>query len=111
MSEIFVTLEEAAVLEGVSYDTIQKRIKRNPEGFRTKTQPREGGGKDQVIVAVSSLTSKAKRAHKAAQKIDGGDAIIEQRVNTTPWYVDVDLNWYIETHKKQYYESVELAKQ
>ena len=111
MSEIFVTLEEAAVFEGVVYETMKKRIQRNPGGFRVKSQPREGGGKDQVMVAVSSLTPKAKRAHKAAQKIDGGDAIIEQRVNTTPWYVDVDLNWYIETHKKQYYEAVELAKQ
>ena len=111
MSEVFVTLEEAAALEGVVYETMKKRIQRNPGGFRTKSQPREGGGKDQVMVAVSSLTSKARRAHKAAQKVDGGDAIIEQRVNATPWYVDVDLNWYIETHKKQYYEAVELAKQ
>lgn len=47
--EVFITLEEAAELEGVKYDTMQKRIKRNPEGYTTKTRAREGGGKDQVI--------------------------------------------------------------
>lgn len=60
MSEIFITLEEAATLEDIKYNTLVQRIKRNPDGFRTKTQSREGGGKDQVMVAVSSLTPKAK---------------------------------------------------
>ena len=110
MPEVFITLEEAAAFEGVTYDTMKKRIQRNSSAFRTKTQPREGGGKEQVMVSVASLSSKARKAHKAAQKVDGRDVIIEQRAAATPWFVEVDLNHYIESHKKQYYEAIELAK-
>lgn len=109
MPEIYITLEEAAELEGVVYDTMQKRIKRNPSAFKTKSQPREGGGKEQILVSVASLTSKARKAHRAAQKVDGRDVIIEQRTEAAPWYVEYDLNHYIETRKKQYYEAIELA--
>jgi hypothetical protein len=108
--EVFITLEEAAAFEGVTYDTMKKRIQRNSSAFITKTQPREGGGKEQVMVSVASLSSKARKAHKAAQKVDGRDVIIEQRAAATPWFVEVDLNHYIESHKKQYYEAIELAK-
>jgi len=110
VSEVFITLEEAAAFEGVKYNTLVQRIKRSPSSFKTKTQPREGGGKEQVMVSVASLSSKARKAHKAAQKVDGRDVIIEQRAAATPWFVEVDLNHYIESHKKQYYEAIELAK-
>lgn len=71
MPEVYITLEEAAELEGIAYATLQKRVKRNPSAFRTKTQPRPGGGKEQVLVSVSSLSAKARKQHKAAQKVDG----------------------------------------
>ncbi len=109
MSEIYITLEEAAELENIKYNTLIQRMKRNPKAFRTKTQPRENGGKEQVLVSVASLTTKARKAHKAKQKIDGRDVIIEQRTDAAPWYVEYDLNHYIEAHKKQYYEAIELA--
>lgn len=109
MPETYITLEEAAELEGVKYKTLAQRIARNPSAFKTKSQPREGGGKEQVLVSVASLTTKARKAHKAAQKVDGRDVIIEQRTEAAPWYVEYDLNHYIETRKKQYYEAIELA--
>jgi hypothetical protein len=109
--ELYVTLEEAAAFEGITYDTMQKRIKRSPMAFKTKSQPRDCGGKEHIMVSVASLSAKAKKAHKAAQKIDGRDVIIEQKtVSSIPWYMEIDLNHFIETHKKQYYEAVELAK-
>lgn len=110
MPEVYITLEEAAAFEGVIYDTMKKRIQRSPSSFKTKTQPRENGGKEQVMVSVASLSSKARKAHKAVQKVEGRDVIIEQRAAATPWYVEADLNHYIESHKKQYYEAIELAK-
>ena len=85
MPDVFITLEEAAVFEGVSYDTLQKRVKRNPAQFKTRTQAREGGGKEQVLLSVASLTQKGRRAYRAAQKVDGRDVIIEQRAQATPW--------------------------
>lgn len=111
MPEVFITLEEAAAFEGVVYDTMKKRVKRSPEKYKTKTEPRESGGKDKVMVSVASLSTKARKAYRAAQKVEGRDVIIEQRANTTPWYVDADLNYYIENNKKAFYEAVDLANQ
>lgn len=109
MPEGFITLEEAAAFEGISYKGMTSRVARNPQQYETKQQAREGGGKDQVLIAVASLTAKGRKAWRAAQKVDGRDVIIGKRAEEVPWYVEVDLNHYIEGHKKAYYEAVELA--
>ena len=113
MTDTYIGLDEAAAFEGVSYDTMKKRVQRNPRDYKTKTQAREGGGKDQIMVAVDSLTAKGRRAWRAAQKVDGRDVIIEKRADAAPWYVGADLNHFIEgdggKRKKAYYEAVELA--
>lgn len=112
MAETFVTLEEAAELEGISYEAMKKRVQRNQNSFKTITEARDGG-KDRVLVALSSLSKKARRSHKEKMKIDGRDVVIEQRTGQEeiPWYIDIDLNWYIENFSKQYYEAVELGNQ
>jgi transposase InsO family protein len=107
--EIYITLKEAAELEGVAYKTFAQRIARNSGAFKTKLQAREGGGKEQVMVSVASLSSKARKAHKAKQKVDGRDVIIEHRIDAAPWYATADLNHFIESRNKQYYEAIELA--
>ena len=113
MAVSYIGLDEAAAFEGVSYDTMQKRVKRNPQYYKAKARAREGGGKDQIMVAVDSLTAKGRRAWRAAQKVDGRDVIIEKRADAAPWYVGADLNHFIEgdggKRKKAYYEAVELA--
>ena len=109
MAETFITLEQAAEFEGISYKGMTSRIERNPGSFKTKTEAR-GGGKDRVLIALSSLSTKARKAYKAGRKVDGGDADIEQKTQESPWYLDIDLNWYIESHKREYYEAVELSK-
>lgn len=112
MPETYIPLETAAVYEGVSYDTLQKNVKRNPDKFKIQVTAREGGGRDQVRVAVSSLSPKARKAHRAALKIDGGDVIIDQtNKKAPPWYITADLNQFIEGHKQEFYEAVELARQ
>ena len=60
MQDVYITLEEAAQFEGMKYITFYKRITRNPEQYATKTQARENGGKDQVLVSVSSLSAKGR---------------------------------------------------
>lgn len=111
MQEIFITVEEAASFENISYRGLLSRINRNPQLFITKMQAREGGGKPQVMVSISSLSPKARRAYKATQKAIGAEAIIEERTNNRPWYLDADLNCYIENNKTKYYEAIELAQQ
>lgn len=51
----YVTLIEAAELEGVKYKTMAQRLSRNPDKFDTMTEKLENGGKDAVLVAVASL--------------------------------------------------------
>lgn len=84
MSDIFITLKEAAVFEGITYQGMTSRVARNPQQYKTQTQAREGGGKDQVLISVSSLSAKARKAYRAAQKVDGRDVIIDQRAKATP---------------------------
>lgn len=57
----YVTLIEAAELEGVKYKTMAQRLSRNPDKFDTMTEKLENGGKDAVLVAVASLSKKARR--------------------------------------------------
>lgn len=109
MAETYIPLAQAADFEGVAYDTFQKCVRRDPKRFNAKTHPREGGGRNEVVVAVSSLSAKGRRAWRAAQKVEGSEAIINKRTEDRPWYVDADLNQYLEGHKKAYYEAVELA--
>ena len=73
MPEGFITLEEAAAFEGISYKGMTSRVARNPQQYETRQQAREGGGKDQVLIAVASLTAKGRKAWRAAQKVDGRD--------------------------------------
>lgn len=109
MADVYVTLEEAAAFEQMPYDTLKKRVQRDQRQYKIRTQPNGKGGRDQVLIAVSSLSVKGRKAWRAAQKVDGGDVIIDKRTEETPWYVSADLNHYIEGHKKAYYEAIELA--
>ncbi|MCI7214616.1 MAG: transposase, partial [Dysosmobacter sp.] len=79
MPEVFIPLAEAASFEGVKYNTLVQCIKRNSTKYQTKTQPRASGGKDEVLISVSSLSAKGRRAWRAAQKVEGGEAIVAQR--------------------------------
>ena len=94
MPDVFIGLKEAAEFEGVKYNTLVQRIKRSPNQYKTRTQPQENGGREQVLVSVDSLTAKGRKAWRAAQKIDGRDVVIEKRTESAPWYVGDDLNHY-----------------
>ena len=60
MADTYVTLNEAAELESIGYDTMKKRIHRNPEKFLITKEQRETGGKEMTMVAISSLSKKAR---------------------------------------------------
>ena len=47
--ETYVTLDEAARLEGIKYDSLAHKVIRNKDGkIITKTEKSESGGKDRV---------------------------------------------------------------
>lgn len=111
MGETFVSLEQAAELEGVAYKGMASRISRNTASYKVKTERPRDGGKDRVLVALSSLSKKARKLYKETLKVNGSDVVTEKRTEAeAPWYVEVDLNWYIQNNSKEYYGAVELAK-
>ena len=70
MPDVFIALEEAAAFESVSYKTLTQRIYRNPQQYKTKSQAREGGGKDQVLI--SDKLPLGKGAEGMASRAEGG---------------------------------------
>lgn len=111
---MFVTLTEAAELEQVKYKTLAQRIARKPEAFIIKTEKAENGGKDVVYVAVESLSRQARAQHKEREKLKEFAVTVPQEAEPqeqaqVPWYVDTDLDWYMENYKANYYKGMELG--
>ena len=112
MADTYVTLNEAAELESIGYDTMKKRIHRNPEKFLITKEQRETGGKEMTMVAISSLSKKARTAWKEREKLKAvAEAPVQEadQAEDTPWYVEEDIDWYIENHKNEWYKAMELG--
>ena len=110
----YITLIEAAELEGVKYKTMAQRLSRNPDKFDTTTEKSENGGKDAVLVAVASLSKKARNAWKERAKLKELSGTISpegeaQPEPEAPWYVEADVDWYIENYREQWYKGMELG--
>ena len=60
LPEEFLTLADAARLEGVDYDTIKKRVQRGTDQYITMEVQRLG--RPMKLLAVASLSPKARRA-------------------------------------------------
>lgn len=103
MLEGYVTINDAAQLEGISYKALQMKIRRNEEGFKLQTVPSENGGRDRVLVSVQSLSKKALKTYKAS-------GIQNKNVEEEPWYVYADYAWYQTKYKEYFYKGVELAR-
>lgn len=112
MDEAYVTLDEAAELEEVKYNTIVQKIKRQPDAFLTKNEKRDGGGRALTMVAVSSLSKKARSAWKEREKLKevaASPVQEEEKEVEAPWYVNEDVDWYMEKHKDEWYKAMELG--
>lgn len=113
MAEEYVTLEKAAILEDTTYDTLKKRVQRN--SYDIKKEIKDSGGKERILINIASLSPKARKNYKAMNKINytdnenlGND---ETKDKEEPWYVNVDIIWYQEKYKEQYYKAIELRKE
>lgn len=108
MPETFLSLEQAANLEGITYNAFVQRLKRNPTALETKRTAPDEGGRERVEVALSSLSVKAHKAYRAAQRIDAA-ALAPKTGSEPPWYVEADLNQYITAHEREYHQMTALA--
>ena len=114
MEAAFVTLNEAAELEGVKYNTLAQKLNRNKNSFVTKIEKPECGGKDRILIAVSSLSKSARNAFKEREKLqklyeDSKEDTEVVECSNSPWYIEVDLDWFVEKNKEAYYKAVELG--
>ena len=111
----YITLEEAAALEGISYEAIKKRTQRSPEKLGIKKEKRESAGKDLTLVSVNSLSKQARAAWRERERLralaaDPEDAEGQEPVKQgRPWYVDTDIDWYMHQYSDAYYKGVELG--
>ena len=110
-TETYITLDEAARLEGVSYNTLKSRTRRGK--LETRNETRESGGKDITLVKVNSLSKQARNAYREQERLkalaaDGSD-IQEEQKTEQPWYVDTDIDWYMEQYKERFYQAAELG--
>lgn len=113
MSEIFISLSEVAELEGSNYETIKKRIQRNKDRYITRTEKMVDGGRENVWVALSSLSPKARRAYKKRNPSGGELILVEQKaLDEIPWYSDTsfDFAWYTKNYAEQYEKGEQLSK-
>lgn len=115
MAELaYISLEEAAELEGIKYNTLVQRIRRKNDSYDVETEARSGGGKDITLVSVNSLSKRARNAYKERQKLkkmaeSAADLPEEEQRAERPWYVDADYEWFEHQYKKQLYEATELG--
>ena len=112
MAEVYVTLNEAAELETTTYATMQRRVHRNPDKFFASKEQRETGGKEMTMVAVSSLSKKARTAWKEREKLKTAmESPVPEADQTEemPWYTTEDVDWFIAHHKKEWYKAMELG--
>lgn len=114
MPDAYVTLGEAADLENIGYDTIKKKVQRNPEKYLVSKERREAGGKEQTMIAVSSLSRKARTAWKEREKLKAVSGTVAPELDTgttqeVPWYVNEDIDWFQQQHKSEWYKAMELG--
>lgn len=113
----YITLDEAAELEGTNYFTLHKRILRNPEKYDLKRQKQDMGGLDLVLVSTMSLSKMAQAAYERREAVkriaDAADQAVElaeeKPAPERPWYVDADYEWYQHQYSKNYYKGMELG--
>ena len=110
MAETYVTLTEAAELESIKRSSMRSRLMRDKDAFVTKTEKSGTGGKDIVLVAVSKPARNAwKERERLKAMAETPQETAENVKRDIPWYVSVDLDWYIENYKERYYQAVELG--
>lgn len=115
MAEVYISLSEAAELENIKYNTLVQQIKRNPEKFQLRKEQRTDGGKDLSMIALSSLSKKAVAAYKERQKlaevpvVSGMEELEAPAESEAPWYVNEDVDYFMEKHKTEWYTAMELG--
>lgn len=76
--------------------------------YDLKTQPREGEGVRKSLLRLPPCSQGPAGAAKLLRQLIR-KSVPASGEETPPWYVEADLNSYIESNKRKFYEAVELA--
>lgn len=114
MAELtYVSLEEAAELEGIKYNTLVQRIRRKNNSYDTKSETRDTGGKELTLVAVNSLSKLGQNRWKEREKLkemaDTTADLPQEEKKDEPWYVKADYEWFEHQYKNEYFKAMELG--
>lgn len=112
MAETYIPIDQAAELEGVEYHTLYRKIQRG-NNFDIKKISSNTGGNERILVALTSLSTKAIRTYQAKQDLQIKTMISDTESSDgnedEAWYLGVDLSKYMKKHSESFYKSVELA--
>jgi putative transposase len=113
VKKILVSLEVAAQLESMDYHTLYRKIQRNSDKYIIHTEPAENGGKERILVEMSSLSKRAILTYQTIKNMDikstTEEVVSQDGDDDEAWYVGIELNKYIQKHSDNFYKAVELA--
>lgn len=108
-------MKDATELEGMLYRTFMKQVSRKEEDVEIALRKEKilSGGEERKYIKLTNLSLKTQKAYRAMKKIDtkeGSGIVMKNLPPEGPWYLDADVNWYIENHSQVYYKTVELSR-
>lgn len=124
MTEVWLSLNDAAELEQVAYTTMwdrvhsgkvsqteQKNITNNE--YLIKSVPNPNGGHNLVQVALSSLSAGAQARYRRRLADRDRREAVKRRLEgkERPWYADIDIGWYLSTYKQEYMKKISLCSE
>ncbi len=112
--EIWLTTEEFARYESREYFAVYRDIKRNPDKYVTKSIANEKGGKNRLLISISSMSADGRRnyfADKCSFDISkhAHPAKLPDVSGEEAWYVGYSLNVFLQKNENQYYKAIETA--
>lgn len=107
---MWLSLAEAAELEGVTYQAIQQKM---TSGMITKQEPNPNGGKPQVFIAIESLSEEAQERfwRREREKRYKQEAELMHKNHVEPWYYEVDVGWYLQRYHDEYMKAASFAQE
>lgn len=113
MTEVWLSLDDAAELEQMPYETLRSKIRFETGSFEVRNVPNANGGHNLVQVALSSLSPGAQARYKRRLADRERREAIKRRLEgkERPWYADIDIGWYLSTYKQEYMEKISLCSE
>ena len=107
-------MSEAAELEGVQYQTMARRTQRNKKELCDQDREVRDRRKGCCTCGGLLTVQAGKERMEGTEKLKSfteefPDKKEDEQKPEVPWYVNTDVDWYIENYKERYCKAVELG--